>query len=138
MTSVGEVEAQATEYDAWLQSVGIPLFQYVYFMYSQNGYLLYVGITNNLRNRLYDHWKTKPWIGEVHRIEVETYKTREEAKSRETEVILGQGPVYNIAENQRLANVVGYFINEKCGTDAADEVVVHLNRIRDDEDTYAR
>lgn len=104
-------------FDGWWERVGLPPQNFVYLLFDGREHLLYVGITNNLRNRLSAHYSEKPWIEEVARAEVEVYVTREESKARETHLIKERGPVYNLAENQRLTNVVSYFsykIAEKC------------------------
>ena len=113
-----EVEAQLNSaFDTWWERVGLPPQNFVYLLFDARGHLLYVGITNNLRNRLSAHYSEKPWIEEVTRAELEVYVTREESKARESYLIKERGPVYNLAENQRLTNVVSYFsykIAESC------------------------
>ena len=111
-----ELYAQSA-FDAWWERVGLPPQNFVYLMSDAYGHLLYVGITNNLRNRLSAHYAEKPWINEVVKVDGERYDTREESKARESHLIAERGPVYNLAENQRLANAVSYFtrkITEEC------------------------
>ncbi len=103
------MESSSIAFEGWWQRVGLPPQNFVYLLFDQYGHLLYCGITNNLRVRLADHYSSKPWIGEVAKIEVERYDTREEAKARESYLINNRGPAWNVAENQRLENVVSYF-----------------------------
>lgn len=105
---IDQIELQSAEFDAWWVGAGLLPQNFVYFMYDHVGHLLYVGITNNLRNRLSAHYADKPWIKQVKRIVVERYDTREESKARETFVIKNQGPIFNIAEAQHLTNWVNY------------------------------
>lgn len=104
-------------FDEWWNRVGLPSQNILYKMYDKYGYLLYVGITNNLRIRLKAHFDEKPWINEVAKVQVEWLRTREELKERESFLISDSGPIYNLAENHRLTNAVGYFtrkIMEEC------------------------
>ena len=67
----------------------------LYRFYGQGGDLLYVGIAVNPKNRIDRHRTTKPWWGEVGKIETVLYPTRDEARWVEKlEVLLGM-PKYN-------------------------------------------
>lgn len=122
----------AEEFELWWQSVGLAPQNFVYQMFDSRGHTLYVGITNNLRNRLSAHYAEKPWIEEVATVKVERYETREASKQRESDLIREVGPVYNLAENQRLSNVVSYYTSKLASEcPAAAEVGVQLAAIAD-------
>jgi predicted GIY-YIG superfamily endonuclease len=77
-------------YDAWRAKV-LPTQYTVYFLYSGDE-LLYVGCTNNLDMRLRDHWRQKPWMASVDRIELQTYNTRKAAGRAEHDFIRSLRP----------------------------------------------
>lgn len=134
-----EMDALNSAFDTWWARVELPPQNFVYLMYDAYGHLLYVGITNNLRNRLSAHYAEKPWIGEVAKIEVERYDTREESKTRESYLIADRGPLFNIAENAHLENAVSYFtwkITEECP--AAQPIVARMMETVDLEYENAR
>lgn len=112
------LEIQSTEFDDWLNSVGIATPVYVYIMYTAYDELLYVGISNNLRNRLSSHYRDKKWISEVARIDVEEHPDEAAARDRERFLIEERGPVYNIVyQDEGIKNVLNYFsrkMEEKC------------------------
>lgn len=72
----------------------------VYRWYDEHGTLLYVGITSHLMRRTHDHAKEKPWWSSVARSEVEHYETREQALTREAELIRSLRPVHNVMLNR--------------------------------------
>lgn len=103
-----ELWTVASEFDVWLLDRGLVLPYYVYRHYAADNTLLYAGITNNLRNRLYDHYRQKAWIDQVSLIKYETVPDEATARKRETEIITTEFPVYNISQNEGVAGVVGY------------------------------
>lgn len=116
-------------FDEWFERVhgGEPTF--VYLMYDEHEHLLYVGITNDLMTRMRSHYREKPWIEEVSSLVTSLYPSREEAKARESRLIQELGPVYNVAENQSLENVVSYFgmkLEEACPASEGVRVVTKM------------
>lgn len=69
----------------------------VYFMWSRDWRLLYVGVTDSPVRRFAEHRRRKPWWHQVHHVEVEQYPSRRRALRRETEAIAGWRPLHNIA-----------------------------------------
>lgn len=67
----------------------------LYRFYSDDGHLLYVGITNNPGNRFPQHEKDKPWWSEVRGISIERYDDRESVLKAETRAIQIEAPKYN-------------------------------------------
>lgn len=75
---------------------------YVYRLYDRDGDLLYVGVTDNLANRLTGHERGPAlWWGAVHRVEWDLYKTRAEAEHAESYTIEEQVPQHNLRDNGR-------------------------------------
>ncbi|QGJ87583.1 G-I-Y-Y-I-G endonuclease [Gordonia phage Faith5x5] len=82
------------------QPYAIPHF--VYRIYDEDGVLLYVGSTNSVRTRLNDHFIQKaPWFRFAHRVEMEQYATRYEAREAERAAILTEGPIGNTQNTSR-------------------------------------
>lgn len=68
----------------------------VYRMFDKNQTLLYVGITNNWKNRLHQHRQDKWWLGDVHEVTFEQFATRDDALRAEKDAIECEGPAYNV------------------------------------------
>jgi predicted GIY-YIG superfamily endonuclease len=68
---------------------------YLYKTHNSDGHLLYVGITNNIDQRLIAHKATKSWWNEVDEIVLKIFSTREEAIVVERDTILDSFPKYN-------------------------------------------
>ena len=66
----------------------------VYRFYSQNGALLYVGLSMRVAQRVAQHRKSS-WWDQVARIEIETCPDRDAASVREKELIATLHPSYN-------------------------------------------
>jgi excinuclease UvrABC nuclease subunit len=71
----------------------------LYRMFDAEDHLLYVGLTNNPRNRFSGHSKGKAWWPEVAHIRVETFATRDELIAAEKAAIQTERPWYNITHN---------------------------------------
>ena len=72
----------------------------VYRVYSDNGTLLYVGITVNPNVRFSEHAAEKPWwtAVDMSKTRIEWYRNRVGAKKAETKAIQAERPIYNIDE----------------------------------------
>lgn len=68
---------------------------WVYRHISEDGKLLYVGVTNNLKNRTEQHKFGSEWFDEVADITSKQYDTRREALDVEAATILLENPAYN-------------------------------------------
>jgi predicted GIY-YIG superfamily endonuclease len=80
--------------EQWLLKMGIGY--HLYRMYASDGTLLYIGKTENLRERLQSHYLRKPWIYEVAWIDTEDEHLDEiAASSAEQEAIQREHPKYN-------------------------------------------
>jgi predicted GIY-YIG superfamily endonuclease len=77
----------------------------VYRLFDADGDLLYVGIAGNPGRRFEQHRADKPWWGEVSRIDLEHWPTRQEAAEAESQAIREESPRYNIALRPRPATV---------------------------------
>lgn len=74
----------------------------LYRLYDKAGELLYIGITNNIQNRLEQHAQTKRWWPDVAEIKLETgFKDRTALENAEREAILQEIPRYNSFHNWR-------------------------------------
>lgn len=97
-----------SEFESWLQSRGVPTPTYLYVFYADT-LALYVGISVNPRNRLYDHYRDgRPFTLEATRIEVEEHPTEDAARLREKELIKELLPVYNLVHNSQVAAIVQF------------------------------
>ena len=74
---------------------------WIYFLYTVDHDLLYVGITNNGVGRLIQHGNEKQWWPQVDHVKIEHVQTREEALHREAEVIHELEPPFNLAIPRR-------------------------------------
>lgn len=72
----------------------------LYRLYSAAGTLLYVGIADNIPNRLKQHSKDKAWWPEVTSTAFQQFDTRAEAEAAEKRAIQTERPVHNIVHNQ--------------------------------------
>lgn len=72
---------------------------YLYRLYSDDGRLLYVGMTYDVEQRLGQHYSTKPWqqMREVYRLTVQEYPTRQAVVEAEHRAIAAENPLWNIA-----------------------------------------
>lgn len=73
----------------------------VYVLHDARGVLLYVGITDRGPVRLVEHYRTKPWFPQVHRVEFERYETRAASEAREKYLIQTRAPLHNIVHNRQ-------------------------------------
>lgn len=95
----------------------------LYQLFDRYGALLYVGVTENLTRRMYQHKRSKPWWRRVRRTATETYPTRADAIEVESAIIRAERPPHNhcwIAESR----VEKQFIRDY-------EEAGHENRYRD-------
>jgi excinuclease UvrABC nuclease subunit len=84
----------ATDYLDWRSGVLVTPPTVVYFLYADNE-LLYIGRTKDLEARLRQHWRNRPWMPQVTRIETVGYASREAARIAEKHYILELQPRYN-------------------------------------------
>lgn len=68
----------------------------VYRLYDPSKRLLYVGISNQVDDRLKQHADTKPWWGDVERADVRRYPFRYQALAVEHGAIMFERPKHNI------------------------------------------
>lgn len=71
----------------------------LYRLFTKDGALLYVGITDRGPRRWVEHARTKPWFGSVARFHIERFDTRAELEAREVEAIQAERPLYNVIHN---------------------------------------
>src|SRR6476620_1507799 len=74
----------------------VPLNNVLYRLYSEDGELLYVGITSDVVARMAGHRADKYWWGEVARKRFEYLETRAELEAAERLAIIREKPLYNI------------------------------------------
>jgi|TARA_R100001530_G_scaffold45811_4_gene34467 excinuclease UvrABC nuclease subunit len=68
----------------------------LYRHFDGDGELLYVGVSLNAVNRLSQHKVGSGWAGEIKRVDIDHYPTREEALEAETNAIVDENPLHNI------------------------------------------
>lgn len=71
----------------------------VYRLWDEDGELLYVGITYDVRERWRHHNKHKPWWPQVAHERFDWYETRPEAEEAEVHAIVVGNPVHNVEKN---------------------------------------
>lgn len=71
----------------------------LYMLYDEDGALLYIGITDRGPRRLVQHYKDKPWFGEVARSEFYRCPTRRGAEAQEVALIKELHPRHNVVHN---------------------------------------
>lgn len=67
----------------------------LYRLYADDGSLLYVGVTDDLRARLASHQRQKPWWPAVMRKTVTWYESRLAAEVAEANAISSESPIHN-------------------------------------------
>lgn len=82
------IQAQIAEMQAWKHSL--------YRHFDIHGQLLYIGISISAVNRLGQHKVNSHWFNAIQRIEVQKFKTREDAAAAEIIAIQTEHPLHNI------------------------------------------
>lgn len=72
----------------------------LYRFYDNDRQLLYVGITSNPGARWKKHANDKPWWGDVARVELEHYPTRDAVLAAERDAIISERPQRNVVHNR--------------------------------------
>ncbi len=67
----------------------------LYRHFDMQGRLLYVGISLSAIQRLGQHQKESRWFDSITRVEIETFRTRDEAMVAEAKAIATEHPLYN-------------------------------------------
>lgn len=70
----------------------------LYRLFDLEGTLLYVGITDALKNRMAQHAGEKAWWPAVVKKTVTWYGSRAEAEAAESAAIQDEAPIYNVAQ----------------------------------------
>jgi hypothetical protein len=73
----------------------------LYRHFDVDGNLLYVGISLSAVHRLSQHKEHSHWAGQIKRVEVESFDTREEALIAETLAIQSENPKHNLAKRKK-------------------------------------
>ena len=81
----------------------------LYRFFSDDNELLYVGISNQWRERFHQHEKSQPWWNEVSHISLERFETREEVAEAERIAIREELPAYNKQHSQTYETVQDHF-----------------------------
>lgn len=72
----------------------------LYRHFSEDGRLLYVGISLCTVVRLGDHSRDSEWFDQIRRIEIEKFCSRREAVIAEGKAISNEAPIYNLVRPQ--------------------------------------
>lgn len=78
----------------------------LYRLYSQDGTLLYVGVSLQPSQRLTTH-QSRTWWPSVARVDVEQYPTKAAAMAAERAAIINEAPTYNIIGNDHAPKATG-------------------------------
>lgn len=81
----------------------------VYRLFNQDGSVIYIGSTGNLKQRLSAHRRDKSWWPEVDRVETEAHPDRDSAYAAEDAAILAEKPRHNA--RSRVGSTTGTNIN---------------------------
>lgn len=68
----------------------------VYALFNADDEIIYVGCSQSLIQRLFDHQRRQGWWTEVSRASFFHFATLEEARAKEADVIRRVNPVYNV------------------------------------------
>jgi hypothetical protein len=71
----------------------------LYRFYDADDMLLYVGISDDWTRRLRQHWRDKPWFGDVISVTREPYPDRGAVSAAERAAIRAERPLYNKQHN---------------------------------------
>lgn len=77
---------------------GRPYFAYMFF--DASGSLLYIGITDHVQRRLYQHAEDKPWFEDISAAEVAAFSNGTEARAAEAALIAALRPAHNVMHNR--------------------------------------
>lgn len=69
---------------------------YLYRHFDKDGALLYVGITNNIKERTRQHMRNSVWAGLIHEVRHEEYDSFSSVYAAETAAIISENPPFNI------------------------------------------
>lgn len=72
----------------------------LYRFYGDGDALLYIGITMNAPARFGQHRDDKPWWGDITRIDMEHFNSREEVLEAERAAIVAERPAHNVVHNR--------------------------------------
>lgn len=87
--------------DFWLQRAALATQPTtVYRLFDTDDRLLYVGIAGNPGRRFEQHRTDKAWWGDVARIDLEHFATREDALEAERHAITTERPTHNRIHNR--------------------------------------
>ena len=69
---------------------------YLYRHFDKDGALLYVGITNNIKERTRQHMKNSAWAGLINEVRHEEHDSFSSVYAAETAAIISENPPFNI------------------------------------------
>ena len=72
----------------------------LYRAYSQNGYLLYVGQSNDWPRRMGEHKRSSSWLEQARQITITGYESKAELDYAEKLAIRSEGPLFNIVHKR--------------------------------------
>lgn len=105
----------------------------VYQLFNKDDELLYVGVTQSLKERMINHKNTQMWWAEVDHQTTEVWPTRKEAGAREYELICQHHPKYTLPH---ASSVLGDYKGRRQPTDPDEEIKRLLLRLP--RDLYAQ
>lgn len=73
----------------------------VYRIYDDDDVLLYIGCTESLKARMYQHRKYRPWADRIARVEHHAFAYRMDAQDAERAMIQEHQPPFNIQYTER-------------------------------------
>ena len=73
----------------------------LYRHFGKDNSLLYVGVSLTTVKRLAEHRRGSSWFGEIIRIDIEKFKSREDALAAEQKAIKKEKPRYNVHHQDR-------------------------------------
>lgn len=100
---------------------------FLYRFYDADDVLLYVGITDDLGERTFNHARSSSWMDFAVRSTIERYMSRREAEKHEVDAIRAERPLFNVAHNDD-PNVEGRLVDYLIEHDRRDLLRVAVSR----------
>jgi hypothetical protein len=108
--------------------------EHLYRIYDEADRILYIGISNQWRERLHSHEKASPWMTEAVTIRLEKYPNRKAVEAAEREAIRLERPLYNKrfsldfeSKNAHFQKLKFWMLND-VDVDATHEDLVSMGR----------
>lgn len=100
----------------------------IYRHFGKNGGLLYIGYSSDLLSRTNGHKNNSRWFIKVTRIEIEHFKTRDDALKAEAKAIIEERPIYNNKTQRQIPGDIQYLRSHIFGAGDYQQFLVISDR----------